>query len=81
MKIQNYDTELEELKDCPFCGKRPIAYLQGNDHAPKRKIVVKCPNCLIQRTTGAITQPTEWLEAKAIELWNGRVSIKEKEKI
>ena len=37
MKINNYDTELEELLDCPFCGARPIAYLQGNEHTKKKK--------------------------------------------
>lgn len=72
MKIHNYDTELEELLDCPFCGKRPIAYLQGNEFTRKRSVTVKCPHCLIKRTTGAVHQSGEWLEGKAIQLWNNR---------
>lgn len=74
MKIHNYDTELPELLDCPFCGKKPVAYLKGNEYSKTRSITIKCPNCLIKRTTGAIRQPTEWLESKAIELWNNRIT-------
>ena len=72
MKINNYDTDLPELRGCPFCGGRPTAYLQGNEYTAKRSITVKCPKCLVQRTTGALKQPTEWLEEKAIQLWNRR---------
>ena len=77
MKINNYDTRLAELLDCPFCGSEPICYLQGNNHTPKRSITVKCPKCLISRTTGVIKQSTEWLEEKAIELWNNRAVASE----
>ena len=78
MKINNYDTELSELLDCPFCGTKPIAYLQGNEYTKKRFITIKCPKCLVQRKVGAISQPTEWLEGKSIQLWNNRVFTKEK---
>jgi len=74
MKINNYDTELQELLDCPFCGGRPIAYLQGNEYSKKRTITIKCEKCLVRRTTGAISQPNEWLEEKAIQLWNSRTN-------
>lgn len=73
MKIQNYDTKLEELLNCPFCGGEPVAYLQGNEFAKKRSITIKCPKCIISRRIGAMHQPTEWLEEKAIQLWNNRV--------
>lgn len=73
IKINNYDTELVELLDCPFCGGRPVAYLQGNEHTRKRSITIKCQKCFIKRTVGAIVQPTKWLEEKSIQLWNNRV--------
>ena len=76
MKIHNYDTQLDELLDCPFCGGRPIAYLCGNEHffklQKKISITIKCPKCNVQRTVGAIHQSIEWLESKSIELWNKR---------
>ena len=74
MKIHNHDTELEELLDCPFCGERPIAYLQGNEFTTKKSITVKCPHCLVQRTTGTLYHSSEWLEEKVIQLWNIRSS-------
>ena len=73
MRIDNYDTRLPELLSCPFCGEEPIAYLQGNEHTKKRFITIKCPKCLVQRKIGAIRQPIEWLEGKAIQLWNNRI--------
>lgn len=75
MKINNYNTKLPELLKCPFCGEEPIAYLKGNEYTKKRSITIKCPNCFIKRTVGAISQPTEWLESKSIQLWNNRVKI------
>ena len=77
MKIQNYDTSLEELKDCPICGSRPIAFLQGNEYLNKRgkkvSITVKCPKCRIQRTDAVIKNSIEWLEETAIKNWNERI--------
>jgi len=75
-KIHNYDTTLEELLDCPFCGSEPVAFLQGNEHTMRIKITVKCPRCLVQRTTGSIHGEIEWLEGKAIALWNNRTPLK-----
>ena len=80
MKIHNYNTELAELLDCPFCGGRPIAYLVGNEHSEKRAITIKCKICLVKREVGSMHQPTEWLEEKSIALWNARFPNLEKEK-
>ena len=76
MKIQNYDTSLEELKDCPFCGERPVAFFQGNEYLNKAgvkvSITVKCTGCRIQRTDAVIGGSIEWLEEIAIKNWNTR---------
>lgn len=72
MKIHNYGAELKELADCPFCGGRPVAHLIGNEHSKIRKIEIKCPDCMAKRTVCAMRQTTEWLEEKAIGLWNKR---------
>lgn len=76
MKIHNYDTELEELLDCPFCGKRPVAFLRGNDYLNKMgkkvSITIKCSNCRIQRTDAVFRNSIEWLEEVAIKNWNTR---------
>ena len=79
MKIHNYDTELEELKDCPFCGGRPVAYLIGDKHSKKRTIVVKCKECRIERSDSALRHSIEWLEEIAIRNWNQRPIQEEKD--
>ena len=80
MKIHNYDTELPELIDCPFCGGRPVAFLRGNTYLNKMgkkvSITIKCPKCRIQRTDAAFMNSLEWLEEIAIKHWNNRVSLK-----
>ena len=73
MRINNYDTELEELLDCPFCGSRPVAYLTGTEFSKKIYITIKCPRCLVVRKTGAFLNSLTWLEDRAIELWNNRI--------
>lgn len=77
MKINNYDTELDELLNCPFCGSKPTAHLTGNEYLSKMgkkiSITIKCPKCNVQRTTGAIRNTIEWLEDTSIKLWNTRV--------
>ena len=73
-KINNYDTKLEELLDCPFCGSRPTAYLIGNEHSTRRVIVIHCKECNVERRTGAIKFDTSWLEETAIKSWNNRVA-------
>jgi Lar family restriction alleviation protein len=72
-KINNYDTYLEELKRCPFCGGVPKAYLKGNEYTKKTFITVKCTKCGVERVTGSITKDLKWLEDKAINLWNERI--------
>lgn len=54
MKIQNYNTELDELLDCPFCGGRPIAYFKGNESGivydalpPFWYVTYRCNECRI----------------------------------
>ena len=78
MRIHNYDTYLDELLDCPFCGERPVAFLQGNEYLNKMgkkvSITIKCPNCRIQRTDAVLKQSIEWLEETAISNWNKRTN-------
>jgi transcription elongation factor Elf1 len=71
MKINNYDTELDELLDCPFCGGRPVAHLIGNEYLTKIKITIKCSSCGVQRTIGSV-KSIEWLEEVSIAKWNMR---------
>lgn len=74
MKIHNYDTSLDELLDCPFCGGRPIAFLQGNEHTKTRAITVKCTSCPVsmkQRTRYGVV----WLEDLMIDRWNRRIAL------
>lgn len=73
MEIHNYDTNLDELSLCPFCGGKPIAHLIGNEYTKKRVIVIKCKECGVERRTAALRQTTSWLEETAIQLWNTRV--------
>ena len=72
-KIHNYDTQLDELLDCPFCGGKPSAHLIGNEHSKKRVIVIKCTRCFVERRVGAIYHETSWIEETAIKAWNNRV--------
>lgn len=79
MKIHNYDTELEELKNYPFCGGRPIAHLIGNQYKKKITIVIKCKKCRIERRDSTLRHSTEWLEEIAIRNWNQRPIQEKKE--
>ena len=73
MRIHNYDTELEELKDCPFCGGRPIAFMKGNLREAKIEMTIKCKKCNVQKTIGALSKSFQWLEDQIISFWNKRV--------
>ena len=45
LEIHNYDIVNPHLKNCPFCGAKPVWHLTGNDVTPSRTVVIKCPNC------------------------------------
>lgn len=66
--IQKHD----DLLPCPFCGGIPAIHMQGNSHTGKRKIVIRCPTCRIQRIDGAIRGTTPWLVGVAVAQWNKR---------
>ena len=61
-----------ELLPCPFCGGEPKFHTIGNDYTKTRKAVIKCKNCMVKRTTAAITHDLEWCSRRAIEAWNKR---------
>jgi sarcosine oxidase delta subunit len=60
------------LLPCPFCGSLPLFIEIGNDLSYKRSVIVKCPNCRIQRTDSALRKEMAWLRAIATENWNQR---------
>ncbi len=74
MKIHNYDTDLEELRNCPFCDERPLAYLIGNYRSRKIEIVIMCKKCNIKMINGAVHKSIEWLEEISIKKWNTRIA-------
>lgn len=77
MKIQNYDTTLEELKPCPFCGNTPITYMIGNEFTKSQKITIQCRKCNLMMSQAILRhfgKPIEWLEEVMIKKWNTRVS-------
>ena len=72
-EIYNYDTYPEELKPCPFCGKKPYWFLKGqNDRFKKKTITIKCA-CGATMEQSAFRYDAEWLQEKMIEKWNNRV--------
>ena len=75
MEVQNYDNTSNRLLPCPFCGSAPVWHLVGNEFTRSQKIVVKCPQCRVQRTDGILNghgHTIEWLEEVAIKNWNQR---------
>ena len=84
-EIHNYDTELDELLDCPFCGGRPVAFLRGNEHLNKSgkkvSVTIRCPNCRIERTDAVLKNSIEWLKEVAIKNWNNRSSVPSNDEI
>ena len=72
-EIHNHITYPEELKLCPFCGKRPYWYLKGrNEPFYKKSITIKC-DCGVTMEQSAIRYDVEWLKEQMIEKWNNRV--------
>ncbi|WP_273886060.1 Lar family restriction alleviation protein, partial [Serratia liquefaciens] len=63
---------MSALLPCPFCGGTPKLHQQGNDYTSKRKLTIKCPDCRVQLTNGAIRNDMAWLERITIEAWNTR---------
>lgn len=63
---------MAELKPCPFCGAIPVLQEIGNDFTKRRKVIVKCPRCRIQRTDAALAHSMFWLRQVATENWNMR---------
>lgn len=71
--VHNFETINPELKPCPFCGDKPVWYLDGDLSIGKRTLVIHCRNCgarMVQRT---VTQHTGYLEALSVSRWNTRV--------
>ena len=62
----------EELKPCPFCGGDAVTEYIGNDHTKTRKLKIKCKDCRIQLTNGAIKHDFAWLEDVTFKAWNTR---------
>jgi len=69
---QNNMSEEIELLPCPFCGSKPRIEKIGNDKTRSISIVIKCPQCRIQRKDSALRFNWSWLEKTAIDNWNRR---------
>lgn len=63
----------QALLPCPFCGSNPEINRQGNAHTLKRRVVIRCPKCRIERADAATRRDMKWIEEIAIEHWNRRV--------
>ena len=64
----------KELLPCPFCGSEKVELsYKGNAYTKTRSVTIKCKNCAVKRTIGAIRYDLEWCERKAIEAWNQRL--------
>ena len=66
--------KIEILKPCPFCGGEAEITTVGNDFGKKRKAIIKCKTCFVQKTVGAIRNNLEWCIEKAKEFWNKRAT-------
>lgn len=77
MEVKNYESTSDKLLPCPFCGSTPTWYLIGNMVTRTKKIIVKCPNCRVQRTDAISNSGhnIEWLEEVAIKNWNQRIKM------
>ena len=63
-----------DLLPCPFCGGTPDIMRQGNNYTKRRRIVIRCPKCRIERADAAIKHGMDWLEKIAVKNWNQRAS-------
>ena len=66
----NYGYEDPSFNDCPFCGSAPRIIRIGNDATKKRKVMVSCPKCRIERTDAAINHGFDWIMDVARKNWN-----------
>lgn len=69
----------EVLKACPFCGGEPVLTMIGNEHTKSRSTKIKCSDCQVARTIGAIRHSHEWTREKAVAAWNRRSTAGERE--
>jgi len=60
------------IAECPFCGADPVVIHQGNAHTKSQAIIIKCPECRIERTDKVIRHTIEWLLPKSVASWNRR---------
>lgn len=72
--IHNNDSYNERLLPCPFCGEKPIWYLEGDAElvGKKRLIVIKCPNCDTRQETAVLHLSTKIGCLVAETKWNTR---------
>ena len=73
MEIHNYDTSLEELNNCPFCGGRPYWFYRGRR---QYQITIGCRNCNLTMTQSSLRFSLDWLMKIMLDRWNRRI-IKE----
>lgn len=67
------DSTDKKFKNCPFCGMEPEILQIGNSSTKTRKIVVRCAECRVEMTLGAIRESHEWLLDISLERWNRRI--------
>lgn len=58
----------EELKDCPFCGRKPEIIQTG-----KKEIWIRCTSCLFGAKQKVFRFGLDWLRDTLIKQWNKRV--------
>lgn len=73
IKIYNFDTTNENLKNCPFCGGTPEWFLKGNDMTPSRTVVIKCPHCNVRLETSGRRWSAVEVAQHAMDKWNQRI--------
>lgn len=63
------ESELQELKPCPFCGGNAEIKQTG-----KNELTIRCTECLTGKTQAVLKYSLDWLKDKLIEGWNNRPS-------
>jgi hypothetical protein len=66
--------EEEKLLPCPFCNGKAELRQRGNDDTVKRFLTVRCKECRVELTNGAIHNGMDWLYQITIEAWNRRAN-------